>query len=111
MAKTKPYQDELLKALEDPEEAAEYLNAALEEGDKDTILLALRNVADAHGGVAKVADGAGLNREHLYRMLSRQGNPALSSLTALLGALELRLAVSVGPGGSRTKTSRRPRRR
>ncbi len=111
MVKTKPYQDELLKALEDPAEAAEYLDAALEEGDKETILLALRNVAEAHGGVAKVAEEAGLNREHLYRMLSRQGNPALSSLTALLGALELRLAVSVRPGAFRAKTSRRARRR
>ena len=111
MAKTKPYQDELLRALEDPGEAAEYLNAALEEGDAETILLALRNVADAHGGVAKVAEVAGLNREHLYRMLSRQGNPGLSSLTALLDALELRLAVSVHPSVSRRKTVRRARRR
>ncbi len=110
MAKTKPYQDELLRALEDPAEAAEYLNAALEEGDTETILLALRNVADAHGGVAKVAEEAGLNREHLYRMLSRQGNPELSSLTALLGALELRLAVSVRAGVSRSKPTRRARR-
>jgi DNA-binding phage protein len=42
-----------------------------------------------------VAHKAQLNRENLYRMLSEQGNPQLASLTALLEALELRLAVAV----------------
>jgi probable addiction module antidote protein len=91
---TKSYQESLLTALQDPAEAAAYLNAALEEGDRALFLRALRNVAEAKG-FSHLATEAHLNRESLYRMLSEQGNPQLSSLTALLDALNLRLAVTV----------------
>jgi probable addiction module antidote protein len=91
---TKSYQESLLAALQNPAEAAAYLNAAMEEGDTALFLLALRNVAEAKG-ISHLATGAHLNRESLYRMLSEQGNPQLSSLTTLLDALNLRLAVTV----------------
>lgn len=45
------YQEDLIEALKDPQEAAAYLNAAIEEGDRTLFLLALRNVAEAHGGM------------------------------------------------------------
>jgi probable addiction module antidote protein len=54
---------------------------------------ALRNVAEALGGIAQVAKAANLNRETLYRTLSEGGNPELRSLTAILGAAGLRLSV------------------
>jgi len=95
MAASKPYQPELIEALSDPREAAEYLNAALEDGDPETFLLALRNVAEAKGRIAELAEKAQLNRESLYRMLSKRGNPELRSLDALLHALGFRLAVAV----------------
>ena len=91
---TKSYQESLLQALQNPQEAAEYLTAALEDGDSAVFLLALRNVADAQC-MKTVASKAQLNRENLYRMLSEQGNPQLGSLTALLDALNLRLAITV----------------
>ena len=91
---TKSYQESLLQALQNPQEAAEYLTAALEDGDSAVFLLALRNVADAQG-MRTVAHKAQLNRENLYRMLSEQGNPQLGSLRALLNALNLRLAITV----------------
>jgi len=91
---TKDYRKSLLEDLQDPAEAAAYLTAALEEGDSAVFLLALRNVADAKG-MSTVAAAAQLNRESLYRMLSERGNPQLDSLTALLDALDLRLAVTV----------------
>jgi probable addiction module antidote protein len=91
---TKSYQESLLHALQNPQEAAEYLTAALEDEDSAVFLLALRNVADAQG-MKTVASKAQLNRENLYRMLSEQGNPQLGSLTALLDALNLRLAITV----------------
>ena len=50
MARRTEYQQVLIEALKNPEEAAAYLNAALEEGDRETFLLALRNVAEANGG-------------------------------------------------------------
>ncbi len=91
---TKNYRESLLQALQDPQEAAEYLTAALEEGDWATFLLALRDVADARG-MSTLAAQAQLNRENLYRILSEHGNPQLDSLTALLDALDMRLAVAV----------------
>jgi len=91
---SRPYKESLLQALQDPTEAAEYLNAALEENESELFLLALRNVAEAHG-MKTVAEKAILNRESMYRMLSEQGNPQLSSLTAILEQVGLRLAVEV----------------
>jgi len=44
---TRPYQDELLKALTDPSEAMEYLDASLEEDDPQLFTLALKNVVTA----------------------------------------------------------------
>lgn len=73
--------------------AAEYLNAAIEDGDERVLLTALRNVARAHGGVKALSDESGLAREALYRMLSENGNPRLSSLVAVLHALGLDLSV------------------
>jgi probable addiction module antidote protein len=90
----KDYRESLLQALQDPQEAAAYLTAALEEGDSATFLLALRDVADARG-MGSLAAKAQLNRDNLYRILSEHGNPQLDSLTALLDALDLRLAVAV----------------
>jgi len=94
MAKSKPYQESLLESLAEAGEAAAFLNAALDDGDREVFLLALRNVADARlGGMSKLAEATGLNRESLYRMLSEQGNPELNSLSRLLHALGLKLAV------------------
>jgi probable addiction module antidote protein len=91
---TKDYRTSLLQALQDPVEAAAYLTAALEERDRAVFLLALRDVADAHG-MSTLAAQTHLNRENLYRMLSEHGNPQLDSLSAVLDALDLRLTVAV----------------
>lgn len=95
MTKNKPYQEYLIATLRNPREAETYLNAALEEEDPELFLLALRNVAEAQGGVAQLAEKAKLNRESLYKMLSERGNPELKSLDALLHALGFRLSVTV----------------
>ena len=77
----------------DPEFAAEYLKAALEDEDEPRVLLiALRRLAQAQG-VAKVAKAAGIERESLYRALSERGNPRLSTLFAVTKAVGLRLTV------------------
>ena len=93
MDKTISYQKDLIEALKDPCEAAAYLNAAIEEGDRATFLLALRNVAEACGGMAALAEKTQLSRESLYRTLSNRGNPEIKSLNAILHAMGLRLAV------------------
>lgn len=90
---SKPYAESLKERLSDPEYAAAYLDAALADADVRVFLLALRDVANAHDGISKVAADAGLQRESTYRILSEQGNPQLSSLHALLQTLGLRLSV------------------
>jgi probable addiction module antidote protein len=79
---------------EDREFAVEYLKAALEDSENPGVLLiALRRVAEARGGIAKVAKLAGIERESLYRALSAKGNPRLSTLVAVTKAVGLKLTV------------------
>ena len=89
------HDEALIRQLrQDPEFAAEYLRAALEDEDEPRVLLvALRRVAEARGGIAKVAKAAGVERESLYRALSARGNPRLSTLAAVTKAMGLRLTV------------------
>src|SRR6266480_5563310 len=88
-----PYEYWLIERLKDPAEAAAYLETIIEEGDQAAIMLALRQVAQAQGGVAAIARKAKLTREATYKMLSKSGNPELRSLTAVLEATGLRIAV------------------
>ncbi len=88
------YQKKLLEELQDPEEAEAYLNAALSDDDPRVFLLALKNVIEAQNqSMATLARKAKLNRENLYRMLSKKGNPKISSIIPVLNALGLQLAV------------------
>ncbi len=89
---TRKWDEYLRTSLEDPTEAAAYLNAALEDGDPAVFLLALRHVAEARG-IRKLAGRSNLNREHAYRILSKRGNPRLATLSSILDALDLRLAI------------------
>jgi probable addiction module antidote protein len=74
--------------------AAEYLRAAMEDTEEPQVLLvALRQIAEAHGGISKVAKAAGIERESLYRALSPHGNPRLSTLFAVTKAMGLTLTV------------------
>jgi probable addiction module antidote protein len=87
--------DEATAALfqKDPAFALAFLNDVLEEGDQAELLIALRQLSKAYGGVAKVAEAAHLNATQLYRTLSPEGNPELRSLTAILKAMGMRLSV------------------
>ena len=102
---TKPYVSHEKATIEsfrrDPEFAAEYLNAVLEDGDRAELLVALRRLAEAYGGVSALARKADLNSRTLYRTLSPKGNPELRSLTALLRAMGMRLAVQTIPARAR----------
>lgn len=92
--KSKPH-DEAMAELyrSDPALAVDILNSILENGDQAELLTVLRQMAQAFGGVPAVAEQAQLNATQLYRTLSPRGNPALSSLSAILKAMGLRLAV------------------
>jgi probable addiction module antidote protein len=85
---------DLLIYLRDPENASEYVDAALQKGSAKSFLLALRRVVMAHGGMARVARVSKLTRESLYQMLSAEGNPEISSVWKVLKALGLRFCVT-----------------
>jgi probable addiction module antidote protein len=88
------YQEKLLQDLQDPQEAQAYLNAALMDEDPRIFLLALKNVIEAQGiGMTKLAQETNLNRENLYRMFSKKGNPKISNIIPVLNVLGLNLAV------------------
>lgn len=91
---SKEYKKELLKRLKDPEYAAEYLNAAIEDGAREVFLLALRDVCESRG-MSKTSQKTKLNREHLYRILSPKGNPQLETLNTIMGSFKLRFHVEV----------------
>jgi len=95
MPKSKSYEECLISDLECPSEAAAYLDAALEDEDPRVFLVALRDVAEAQGGMKKLSDATHLNRENLYKMLSQKGNPRLLNLESLLHTMGLRLAIEV----------------
>ena len=99
------YEDWLVEQLKDPAEAAGYLEAIIEQGDQKALMVALRQVAMAQGGIATMARRAKVTREAAYRMLSKSGNPELRSLNALLAAAGLRLSVK--PIGATAKAAQR----
>ena len=69
------------------------IHSVLEDCDQQEVMIALRRITQAFGGVPKLAEQADLNATTLYRTLSPQGNPEMKTLTAILKALGLRLAV------------------
>ena len=91
---TKSYDEFLLDQLRDPEVAAEYLTAALEDDAPGLFLVALRNVAEAHGGIAALADATQLNRQSMYRTLSSEGNPTFATLLTILRAVGMNLSFT-----------------
>ncbi len=95
MKPSRPFSETLHKMLKDPELAALYLEDCLEDGDMELFTMALKDVADARGGMGYLSQATHLNRETLYRTLSKDGNPRLDTLHKVLGAMGLRIGVSV----------------
>lgn len=96
---------------QDPAFARQLLNDLLRDGTQQEILVTLRQLALAFGGVRAVAASAKLNPTQLYRTLSADGNPALSTLTAILRVMGLRLAVQPIRRLARAPTARTPANR
>lgn len=99
MTSSRTFQDVLIDDLRaDPEQAFAYLQVALEEFDQDGdlrhLMLAVRNVAEARGGVPELARQVGLGKTSLDRALSEDGNPTLSTIRTALHGLGYRLALA-----------------
>lgn len=85
---------DLLAILKDSRKAAEYLNHAIESGDRMGFLVAMRDIVIARGGISVVAEQSSLSRSSLYKSLSRHGNPEFKSITSVLDSLGLKLSVT-----------------
>lgn len=94
---TASYHDELIESLKNPKEANMYLRIAMEEyqedGDTETLLVALRNIAEARGGMSQLAKRTHLNRQNLYHILSKKGNPTLDTFGLILKGLGYKLSI------------------
>jgi len=86
MARARQYEASLTEDLADPQEAAAYLTACIDEG-RDVFLLGLRDVAKARGGMSKLAEQTELTRKTLYDLMSEDGNPTFDTISAVLDAL------------------------
>ena len=93
MKRSKSFREYLIKSLKNPVEAAEYINAVLRENDVNLLMAALRDVAEAQGGMSSLSRQTKLNRANLYQMLSNHGNPRVHSLENVLKVFGLRIAV------------------
>jgi probable addiction module antidote protein len=87
------FQEILLENLQDAEIATAYLKVALADEDERIFLLALRDVLEARGTIADLAEETHLNKQNLYRMLSKKGNPRFTSLKTVLHAIGFEMDI------------------
>ena len=103
---TTSYEDNLLERLRDPELAQAYLEAAFEshekDGDTEALLLAMRDVAEAQGGIGQLAKRTSVSRQHLYDMLASKHNPGLDNWLSVLSGLGFRVRLERAAESVRT---------
>ena len=85
------FKTDLIEKLKNPARARNYLREALtlslKDGDGATFQLALKDVAEAQGGVAIVSKKAGIQRENIYRVLSKERHPKFDSILKISKAV------------------------
>lgn len=90
MRKYRSYKEHLIESLKDPEESSAYLEACLEEALENNeigiFLLAVRDVVEAHGGIAEISSKMDVGRESLYKSLSEKAKPRFSTVMQTLKA-------------------------
>ncbi len=96
MPTSKHYHSYLIESLQDPAEAAAYLDAVLEDGDLEHILLALKNVAESRSQMPAAKD-LDSDWETCYQVLARGETPSLQAIALLLDKLGLKLSVTIKP--------------
>ena len=97
-----PLDEIRLRFLKDPKRADFTLKLALKEfekdGDVDVLLDTLRLVAQAQGGIAKLARETTISRKALHEALSPDGNPRLRTFQRMLEALGLKMSLKPARG-------------
>lgn len=84
------HQEWLVEELSDPELAALYLTAALDDST-EMFLEAVKNVAQAKHKISDLAKQAGITRESVYRSFSAEGNPAFKTFYKFLDMLDIEI--------------------
>ena len=84
--------------LTDEAAVAEFLSAALDDGDPDVFLQAVRTAARARG-LSQLARDAGIGRESLYKALAPGAKPRYDTILKLMRALGVRLQVETATFG------------
>ena len=88
---TTPFKDYLLKDLAQPEFAKGYLEIALQDFDKDgnieTLLLCMKDVAEAQGGIDRLVNWTHLSPQDLTYLLSTKPLPQLDKVLDILSKL------------------------
>lgn len=94
MVKTEPF--DAARYLTEPEDQAELVNDALASGNPASVAAALGIVARARG-MTETARQAGVTREALYKSLSEEGDPRLTTLLGVMRALGMTLSAHISP--------------
>ncbi|MEO6094703.1 MAG: addiction module antidote protein [Fibrobacteria bacterium] len=89
-----PFEQEYHARLQGRKFAAVYLSECIVDEDPKIFLVGLRDVIAAHGGMAHIAESAGVNRERLYNAVSKKGNPSIGYLKRILEVLNIRLKLA-----------------
>lgn len=88
---TIPFKDYLLKDLAEPEFAKGYLQAALQDFDKDgnieTLLLSMKDIAEAQGGIERLVNWTNLSPQDLTYLLNAKHTPQLGKVLDILSRL------------------------
>jgi probable addiction module antidote protein len=79
--------------VDNDEVIAEYLTAALEDGNPDVFLAAIGNVAKARG-MSAIAESTGLGRESLYKALAPGAKPRYDTVLKVLHSFGVKLNVT-----------------
>ena len=97
-----PHGEIRIRYLKDPKQADFALKLALKEFEKDgevnALLDTLRLVAQAQGGIAKLARNTAISRKALHEALSQDGNPRLRTFQSVLEALGLKMCFKAARG-------------
>jgi probable addiction module antidote protein len=94
MVKSEPF--DAARYLTSPESQEGLLNDALASGDAGYVAQTLGVIARARG-MTEVAREAGVTREALYKALSENGGPRLTTLLGVARALGVTLTAHIGP--------------
>ncbi len=64
-----------------------------ETEDLSAFLISLKQVIESKGGMTTISEKTGINRQHLYKMFSQEGNPTFTNLMKVLKSLDLSINI------------------